>query len=46
MEFDNVEICFGIEKDGHHGQLIKISGQSYFAVIVVMQTLSQKNAEF
>ena len=34
------------EKDGHHGQLIKISEQSYFAVIVVMQTLSQKNAEF
>ena len=34
------------EKDGHHGQLIKISGQSYFAVIVVMQTLAPKNAEF
>ena len=30
------------EKDGHHGQLIKISGQSYFAVIVVMQTLAPK----
>jgi len=34
------------EKDGHHGQLMKISGQSYFAVIVVVQTLATKNAEF
>ena len=34
------------EKDGHHGQPIKINGQSYFAVIVVMQTLAPKNANF
>ena len=34
------------EKDGHHGQLINISGQSYFAVIVVMQTLAPKYAKF
>ena len=34
MEFDNVKICFGIGKDDYHGQSIKMSGQSYFAVIV------------
>ena len=34
------------EKDEHHNQPIKINGQSYLAVIVVMQTLVPKNAEF
>ena len=34
------------EKDGHHGQSTKFSGQAYLAVIVVMQTLVPKNAEF
>ena len=33
-------------KDGYHGQSIKVTGQSYFGIIVVMQTLDQKNAEF
>ena len=41
-----LEYVLESKKDGHHGQSIKISGQSYFAVIVVVQTLATKNAEF